>query len=261
MKLLAFAAALAALAPGCVGGGDDPAPPPSASAADLGVRPTFAKVSLATPAGAAATAPIDDLLGNPPQATRPLDVPDGTAAMRLAIDVAPDGEPPAEGPYDVTVRVLDAAGAVVYESPKLAQAGKLVADVARAAGGRHTVVAEHHGAWAVGLVAVFLPAGHDPGLVVSVAFPEQTEVDHSFQPARIEAPASKPLRITLYDYDPHAGIENLQHNLFFPTLGIRTEGKTTWGEVRTLDLVAPAQPGTYGFECEFHRFQGALVVA
>lgn len=50
--------------------------------------------------------------------------------------------------------------------------------------------------------------------------------------------------------------------MYFPDLDIKTQGHTTWGEVHTLDFVAPLTPDSYAFYCEFHKKQltGTLVV-
>ena len=237
---------------GCLGAKDAPAATAPAKV-DLGPKPTMAKFSF--DATGAPASPLDPVT-MPKPATHDLAVPAATGKLHLAIDV---GAPTAPG--DITVTLADAAGKALYTSAALTGAKKLVADVDAPAEGAYLVKAQAHGAWKVGVVATFFPVGFQPGHVVMVSFPEQTKVDHSFQPMSVEVKAGEPVRITLYDYDPHAGIDNLQHNLRFTTFDApKTEGKTTWGEVRVLDFTAPSKPGDYPFECEFHHFTGTLVV-
>lgn len=192
-------------------------------------------------------------------ATLPLVMPTGPAAtfdiggadrLLVALDLA-------GGPNPLTLRIVAPSGSAVYDAQ--ADAGKLVFEP-DAEAGTYSVFAESTSAWDLGLVVTSFPTGFDEGTRVQVSFPEQDQIEHAFRPARIEAPADQDVRLTLYDFDPHAGIRNLQHNLHFPTLGLRTEGKTTWGEVRVLDL-PPLAPGDYAFQCEFHGFTGTLAIA
>lgn len=171
--------------------------------------------------------------------------------LLLAFDLAGGGADALQ------LRIESPSGATLYDDT--AEAGKLVLESV-AETGTYEVFAQSRAAWDLGLVATAFPVGFDEGTRVQVSFPEQTEIEHAFQPGRIDGAAGVPQRLTLYDFDPHTGIRNLQHNLHFPALGLRTEGKTTWGEVRVLDLPGLAA-GTYAFECEFHGFTGELAIA
>ena len=184
-----------------------------------------------------------------------LPVPEKTCKLHIALDLTP-----AAPNTDITVSIMDSSGKMVASAPQQTAQKKLFLDIDAPAAGTQQVHVVAHGTWKIGVVATFFPEGFQPGHIVTVAFPEQTKIDHSFQHGRIEAKPGETIRITLYDYDPHTGIDNLQHNVFFPTLGLKTEGKTTWGEVRVLDMVVPTTPGEYAFECEFHKFTGVLVV-
>lgn len=226
------------------------APTPDPGARPLGSS-SFAqeKFSYAVTAPEPAS-PLEPVLGAPERPTRAIPIPSETGRLHLAIDVAGDGT------WAFELRAPDGR---VLHSAEGSGDGKLVALVDTPPGGNAQLAFENEGALRVGVVSTAFPAGFQPGQIASVSFPEQTEIDHSFRPARIELPAGQPARITLFDYDPHAGIENLQHNLAIPELGVRTEGRTTWGEARTLDLT-PASRGEYAFVCEFHKFSGTLVV-
>lgn len=255
-----FAAALVATAlfAGCLG--ESPAEEPRAAPdvpALSASKPTFTKLTFATDATDPATA-VTDALGQARARSETLAAPGGTGQLQLAIDLAPPAAPP---DMEARVLLLDAGGATLYETPFVAAQTKFIGWVPLV-GGDYELRLESRGAWTVGVVAVFTPTDYTPGIQVNVSFPEQREVDHTFQPSRIEATAGAPTRITLMDYDPHAGTANLQHNLVLPDLEIATEGRTTWGEVRVLDFTAPATAGEHEFYCEFHEQQlrGTLVV-
>lgn len=227
----------------------------------LGAKPTMSKFSF--DATAPPSSPLDAVTGAPKPASHPLEVPAGTGGMLLAVDVSPPAERAGANAGEVTVSVLDASGKEIHAFPRAAQPGKLYADVASPPAGKLTVQAKTTGAWKVGVVATFFPEGYQEGIEVDIASRDATEVTHDFRPKLVEAKANAPTRITLYDYDPHEGIENLQHNLRFldaSKVPQKTEGKTTWGEVRVLDFTTPG-PGEYEFECEFHGFKGTLSVS
>lgn len=259
----ALLVALAALAAGCLAPAADETVEPAATPLPPALSealPTFEKIVLSAEADPDPVAIATDALGLPREDERALDVPDGTSRMQIALDVQPLA---AARPGDeVSVVVESPDGAAVFESGALAAATKQIAWIEAPAAGEHRVRVTTKGAWVVGLVAVFEPEGYTPGIAVNVSHPEQTEVDHTFEPATISAKAGVKTRITMFDYDPHAGVENLQHNLYVDGLGAKTEGRTTWGEVRTLDFTA-TEPGTYAFWCEYHEEQlrGRLVVS
>lgn len=196
-----------------------------------------------------APSPLAPVLGAPAAFAHELDIPRETGRLHLALDVAGEGR--------TQFRLV--SGGRLLATEEIEGGGKLVVLVDTPPGGPARLEVANEGPVEVGLVATSFPAGYQPGKVVTVAFPEQTEIDHSFRPARVALAAHEPPRITLFDYDPHAGVENLQHNLAFPALGAKTEGRTTWGEARVLDFDRPA-PGEYRFVCEFHGFEGVLVV-
>jgi Cupredoxin-like domain len=178
-------------------------------------------------------------------------VPAGTGRVRLAFDLRGGPEP-----LDLSIVQEDGSAAA---QERVTAPGKLVLEHHTLRPGTHRLSAQSASTWTVGLVATFIPEGFREGLTVMVSQPQQTQVEHRFYPDRLEAAAGATTRLVLNDFDPHAGIDNLQHNLHFPELGLRTEGKTTWGEVRVLDL-PPLAAGAYAFECEFHGFDGVLTV-
>ncbi|MEK6985317.1 MAG: cupredoxin domain-containing protein [Candidatus Thermoplasmatota archaeon] len=218
-------------------------PPVAATQKPLGAFPEMEKLFFS-----AAPAPLVAALDMEPQAT--LTIP---AASRLLLAFDGDGS----GSLDLTVR--DPSGMTVHTA-RLSQSGKSVAELRTPAEGTYTIRAQSAANWQIGLVATTFPVGYVEGTRLQVSTPEQTQVEHAFVPTKIAAKSGVASRITLYDFDPHAGIENLQHDLDFPGLKLRTEGKTTWGEVRVLDL-PPLAPGDYPFQCSRHGFSGTLAVA
>ena len=179
-------------------------------------------------------------------------VPAGTDRVRLAFDLRGGSEP-------LDLALVQEDGAAVLQE-RVTSPGKLVLEHHSLRPGTHRLSAQSASPWTIGLVATFFPEGFNEGLTVMVSQPQQTEVEHRFYPDQLDASAGATTRLVLSDFDPHTGIDNLQHNLHFPELDLRTEGKTTWGEVRVLDL-PPLRAGTYAFECEFHGFGGTLTIA
>jgi plastocyanin len=258
---LAIPVLLLALVAGCISNGASNEPVAPASVAALSTSlPTFTKFSFSTDV-TSPTDPVDALLGKSHDLSKTFDVPAGTGEVRVSIDVQPAGQDKAAF-GDVVLRVKDADGTKAYESGDLAKAGKVVAVISLPKPGTYTLTATYKGVWKVGAVAVSIPLDYTPGLVLNVSSPEQTQVEHTFYPAQVTAKAGAKARMTLFDYDPHAGIDNLQHNIFIPALNVKTEGRTTWGEVRTLDFTAPTKAGEYEFYCEFHKamLKGTLTV-
>jgi plastocyanin len=223
-------------------------------------HPAFAKLSFTTNV-TSPTDPIDELLGRPHEARDSFDVEAGTGEMRVSLDVQPAGARDA-AVGDIKLQLVDPSGKAAFDSPLLTKAGKMVVALPSPACGEWVIKAAYRGLWTVGAVVVSTPVDYTPGIVLNVSYPEQTEVEHAFYPKRVTTAAGSPTRITLYDYDPHAGIDNLQHNVYLPALDARTEGQTTWGEVRTLDFTAPSKPGEYEFYCEYHKssLKGTLTV-
>lgn len=176
-----------------------------------------------------------------------------TLQVQLAFDFA------SEADSALTLRLEDPSGNTLYED-EVAAAGKFVMLLRDVVPSEVRFFAQSDASWSVGLVATSFPVGFIEGLRLWVSEPAQTQIEHAFHPDRLEASAGATTRITLSDFDPHAGIENLQHNLYFESLGLRTKGKTTWGEVRVLDVPA-LNPGEYAFSCEFHGFTGTLAVS
>lgn len=257
----ALAGLLAALlAAGCLAVDPPPAATtpdaPALEAALSAGKPTSTKFVLDVTN--ASGLPVDDLLGRAREVRKSFDVPDGTGAVQIAIDLTLLLGGPSD---EMAVRITGPDGEGVFESPATDTSGKLLEIVPAPAAGAHELVATFRGTWQVGLVATFFPVGYTPGLVLSVSTPDSKEVDHTFHPGELAAKAGRPTRITLYDYDPHAGVRNLQHNLAIEGVPQKTEGRTTWGEVRVLDFAAPA-PGRYAYVCEYHEeaLRGTLVV-
>lgn len=244
---LVAVALVAAVLAGCADGSakDADLPPQAILPAPGGDLPSTAKLEFPS-----SRPPLVDVLPAQPDAL--VKVPAATGHVHLAFDLQAG-----EGAGPLALRIVAPNGAEVARHD-LTEGGKLVVALALAPGD-HRLYATSAAAWTVGLVATAFPASFDEGLRLQVSTPQQTGVEHRFYPDTLRLAPGQPWRITLYDYDPHGGIENLQHNLHFPSLGLRTEGKTTWGEVRVLDLPALAA-GSYPFECEFHGFTGTLVV-
>lgn len=258
MRSLVLLLVLASAA-GCLAKSPEALPTPVP--VSLGPPPTMDKFSF--DATAPPSSPLDVVTGGAKPATHALSVPDGTGAMLFAVDVSSPAERGNANAGEVTVSLLDASGKEVFVAPRSTVPGKIYADIDAPAAGKYVVQAKATGAWKVGVVATFFPVGYQKGLEVDVASREVTEVTHDFRPARIEAKPATLTRITLFDYDPHEGIDNLQHNIRFLDSGKipqKTEGKTTWGSVKTLDLTTPAEAGDYEFECEFHHFKAILSV-
>lgn len=257
----AIATLLALVAAGCLSPDAPTADIAPASVPALSASlPAFTKFSFSTDVQSP-TDPVDAILGRAHEAKRSFDVPAGTGEARVSMDAQPAGQDKATF-GDVKLHIADGEGKKVFDGPVMLKAGKLVAFLTAPPAGSYSVVATYRGLWTIGTVVVTTPADYTPGIVVNVSSPEQTQVEHTYYPKEIGAAANTKARITLYDYDPHAGIENLQHNIFIPAIGMKTEGKTTWGEVRTLDFTTPAKPGTYEFYCEFHKnsLKGTLTV-
>lgn len=255
MRILAVTALLAsALAAGCM---DDERTGHGAilgEAVPAGALPTMSKASFQATQPPSGTLPLPNVPGMPPSDAEPvgtLQVQAGMGRLHIALDYAGSGEP-------LDVRLEGPDGVTIHEE-RVMSAGKTVRDLEQVLAGDHKVYATSASPWTVAVVATLFPADSKEGVRLQVSSPEQTEIEHTFVPTRISTRAAEPFRITLYDYDPHAGTANRQHNLHFPTLGLRTEGKTTWGEVRVIDM-PPIALGTYPFECEFHGFTGELVV-
>lgn len=244
----AFVAAVALALAGCIaqstedgsgilGPPGEPGPPP--------VTSKLAFESAAPPAGA-----LVPVLEQEPQPSGTVELP-RAMFVQLAFDFAGGGDP-----LDFYLEAPDGQDLL---RQSIEEGGKRVAKMQSFEPGTYRVFAQSPSPWTVLLVLTVFPQGFEEGNPLFVSSPGATQVEHRFYPNRIEVPAGGPSRITLYDFDPHAGTSNLQHNLFFPELGLRTEGKTTWGEVRVLDLPALAA-GAYAYECEFHGFGGQLVV-
>jgi plastocyanin len=249
-----------ALVAGCIAKTAEVVPAPRPLS--FGAAPTMDKFSF--DATAPPSSPLDAVTGGAKPATHPLKVPEATGSMLFAIDLASPAQRGSANAGDVTVSILDATGKEVFAAPKASAPGKVYADVPALPAGDYTVSAKATGAWKVGVVATFFPAGYQKGVEVDVASREATAVEHDFKPDHVDAKAGAPTRITLIDYDPHEGIDNLQHNIRFldaAKIPQKTEGKTTWGTVQVLDFTAPMEPGTYEFECEFHHFKAVLVVS
>ena len=208
-----------------------------------------------------AALPLPEPLAMPATTSREVKVPAGLGWLQIAIDLAPSltGTAPAE---EARVRVLDSNGEAVFELAPTTAPTKGFAWLDPPYEATYTVEVVSKGIWDVGLVTVGLPLDYTPGIFVNVSYPEQREIDHSFKPKEVTVGPGERVRFTTFDYDPHAGIENLQHNIFIPAVDAKTEGQTTWGEVRTLDFTAPTAPGSYEFYCEFHEraLKGTLVV-
>lgn len=219
--------------------------------------PTLQKILVdATPA--ANEGPVlEGILGEPNRVRRPLTVPAATNRTQLALDVRPLAGTSGE----IHAQLIGPAGAVLHDWGSTTGARKNVSWHAAPPEGS-ALLLKYRGSWKAGLVAVYLPADYTPGLEEWVARPEETNVNHTFDRPQLSTRAGAKTRITLFDYDPHPGVENLQHNLAMSGLGVKTPGRTTWGEVRVLDFVAPAQPGRYDFVCEYHAgtLKGVLQV-
>lgn len=203
---------------------------------------------------ASATPPMTAILPVMPSEADPVAsflAPSGTGRLLLAFDLTGTGSP-------LDLRITDADGRTLHEA-RITATGKHVAEPLAVAG-RYDIHASSDSPWEVEAVVTAFPVDYVEGLRLQVATRQQTDVEHRFYPMQLTTPGREPFRITLYDFDPHAGTANLQHNVHFPTLGLRSEGKTTWGEVRALDL-PPLASGTYPFQCEFHGFEGELVVS
>lgn len=217
---------------------------PAAVNGDLGPLPTREKTTFGS-----TQPPLLPVMQAMPAAT--FTAPDGTARLLLAFDLS------SPSPAPLTLRIEGPSG-VVGEAQVTAP-GKKVFEAAAPAGA-YRIVAQSDATWTLGLVRTAFPTGFVEGTRLQVSTPESQGIEHFFVPKAITAAADTATRITLYDFDPHAGIDNLQHNLDFPGLNLKTEGQTTWGEVRVLDLPALA-PGDYAFRCSFHGFTGTLAVA
>ena len=244
MRTLAISVVAGLLLAGCADDDDDAPPTLTGATREPGPQPTLTKETVQS------TAPPLMLLGQS-EPVLLLEGAQGGGRLLLALDLEAGASP-------LRLRLLAPDGSVADQAD-LTASGKRVVEMATAAG-TYELFAESESTWTVGVVATLFPAGFDEGLRLQVSTPQETQIDHSFRPASLQAAAGEPVRITLYDFDPHTGIENLQHNLHFPELGLRTTGKTTWGEVRVLDVPGLAA-GSYAFECEFHGFTGDLVVA
>ncbi|HUR69383.1 MAG TPA: cupredoxin domain-containing protein [Candidatus Thermoplasmatota archaeon] len=235
----------------------EPEPTPAAAALSASVPEMLREKFMTTTA-----LPLPEPLAMPATTTHDVTVPAGLSFFQLAIDLAPSltGTAPAE---TASVRVLGPGGDAVFELPPTTAPTKGIAWLDPPTAGAYTVEVVSKGVWNVGLVTVAFPADYTPGRFVNVSYPEQREIDHSFTPKSVTATPGEAMRFTTFDYDPHEGIDNLQHNVFFPDLGVKTKGQTTWGEVRTLDFTAPMKPGKYEFYCEFHEraLRGTLVVS
>ncbi len=254
--------ALSLLAAGCAGPASDstdddfvvPTAPLSTS------LPNSARQTLVPTAAGSnpATELIDELTEKETNAMRFV-VPENTGWMQLAIDFgdpADQGKP--EG--DVTFKIEDPAGQLVYDSGAITTWRKVVQRVEQPAAGEWVGRVVAQGSWKIGLVASTFPEGYTPGLIVNISAPEQTRVEHEFYPAELTIKAGEPARITLFDYDPHYGVENDQHNWAVSDLDVRTAGKSQWGGVYTVDFT-PEKAGEYTFECEYHAgMTGTLTV-
>ncbi|MFA5860457.1 MAG: cupredoxin domain-containing protein [Candidatus Thermoplasmatota archaeon] len=251
-RFAAVVVLLAAISAGCLTK-DEPSPAiTAASVPALSVsHPSFTKFSFSTNI-TSPTDPVDALLGRSHEAARTFEIPVGVREARVAIDVQPTAQDKA--PIgDVKVRMLDSGGVLVFESALLTKSAKFVPILTAPAAGTYSISVTYRGVWGIGVVVVTTPADYTPGIVLNVSSIEQTRVEHTFYPSVLTAQAGAPTRLTLYDYDPHAGVGNLQHNIVIPALDVKTDGRTTWGEVRTLDFKAPTKTGTYEFYCEFHK--------
>lgn len=248
MRLLPVLLLLGLALAGCAAD-DDPAGVVTSPAVP-GVKPVLVKSTFQSTAPAQ---PVVPLL--PAEATPAfgLEVGSGTAGAHFAFDLQ------ADGPGTLDFRVVAPDGQVLKETQVEATA-KVVVVPQPLQMGSYEVYAESTAQWSINVVMAKFPAGFEAGHVVTVSTPDQTEIEHRFYPQEVQLAADTPARLTLYDYDPHAGTANLQHNIHVPELGVKTDGKTTWGEVRVLDLPGLAA-GSYAFECEFHGFTGTLVVA
>lgn len=249
MRLLPAFLLAAALLAGCASPSDGGAP--TDSSAILGDERIGGPQPITTKDTFSSTAPALLPAVMPGEPALTFEVPAGGSRVHLAYDLEGTAGP------QISVRVVFADGAT--DEVATADPGKRVRVVDSAAAGTASLYAQSDAAWTVGAVVTVFPPGFDEGERVQVSTPQQTQIEHKFFPGTLTVDAESPSRLTLYDYDPHGGIDNLQHNLHFPSLGLETEGKTTWGEVRVLDL-PPLAAGTYAFECEFHGFQGQLVV-
>lgn len=247
MRALALVAL--AVSAGCL------APEPVEPAALVEPEPALSASLPAMTKGSFATAPalpLPEPLAQPSVTAETIAVPPGMGWVQIAIDLFPSLRG-AGGAETATAILYDPAGGIAFEMSPVSAPAKGFAWLEEPAPGDYTLEVTAKGSWEVGFVQVGLPLDFTPGIWVNVSYPEQTEIDHSFQPDTVLVKAGAKTRFTTLDYDPHAGIENLQHNLYFPDLDIKTEGQTTWGEIRTLDFVAPSQPGKYEFYCEFHE--------
>lgn len=205
--------------------------------------------------------PLPEPLAQPSVTKKSIAIPDGMGWVQIAIDVAPQLRG-VSGQEEANVRLLDPAGEVAFEMPPATESTKAFAWLDEPVAGEYVLEVTAKGTWTIGFVQIGLPEDFTPGIWVNVSYPEQREIDHSFDPDTVLVKAGEKVRFTTIDYDPHAGIANLQHNVYFPDLDLRTEGQTTWGEIRTLDFTAPAKPGKYEFYCEYHaeQLRGTLVV-